>query len=126
MYVAMEYGPIPSKTYDILKNEPLTLSYLGITELPFERSQNIIKAKRKPNVEEFSESDIEALQRGWSKVKDKSFDQIKDNLHEHEAYGKKWNNPERITNSVSMDFEDMIDNDEIKEELSCTAKFIKL
>jgi len=125
-YAAMKYGPIPSKTYDILNNDLLTMSCLGLTEVPFERNNIIIKALRNPNMEEFSESDIEALQYGWDEVKDKSFKQISDSLHEHDAYKKKWDSSERTVNSIPIDFEDLIVDKEIKEELSCTSKYIKI
>lgn len=126
-YAAMPYGPVPSKTYDILKMiDPLALEYSGYEQYPFERNGTRIIASREANTEVFSESDIEALQHGWDIVKDLSFDQIKKLSHDHISYKKKWEDPERKTESVPMDFEDMIEDGKTKEELAHTAKFIKL
>ncbi len=54
-YYAMEYGPVPSHTYDLMKNAPSDKSF------PFKVERYTITPRRKPNLELLSESDIECL-----------------------------------------------------------------
>jgi len=54
-YFAMEWGPVPSHTYDLMKNASSDQS------LPFKVEGHTIIPRRKPNLELLSESDIECL-----------------------------------------------------------------
>jgi len=55
-YFAMEYGPVPSATYDLLKNPQLS----RIIEFQVIDDKKIIPL-REPNLNELSDSDIEAM-----------------------------------------------------------------
>lgn len=105
-YVAMKYGPVPSETYHLLSRDRLT-----VAEYPeefFDLKDNFVVGKRKPNLELFSESDIEALEIGWQTVKDLSFQQVLRLAHDHPAYQKTWEN--RRTDADNINFSDLIED----------------
>jgi uncharacterized phage-associated protein len=116
-YCAMPYGPGASRTYDILKGDPLEIEELDEIPLPFEKRENNIIPKREPNLRKLSKSDIEALEYGWSEVKDKSFEELKNITHEMSLYKNAWEN--RTNNAPIIDYRDFLDekNKEQAEEI---------
>ena len=79
--VALKYGPVPSSSYDIIKDFNLYKDYFEITD----ESLNNIRAKVLPNMDVFSESDIECLKLAISENIDLPFGKLKDKSHD-EAY----------------------------------------
>ena len=83
-YVAMQNGPVPSQTYDIIKSvrgdQTLT------NALPFKDSfkveNNKIIPSRKPNLDKLSESDIECLEISIKENKNLSFQTLKEKSHD--------------------------------------------
>src|SRR5207245_2507280 len=69
-YIKMEYGTVPSFIYDMFKNDPLGLSALNIDKYPFRQVGHRLVAERAPDLDQLSESDIEALDRGIQKYVD--------------------------------------------------------
>jgi hypothetical protein len=113
----MPYGPGASRTYDILKGDPLEIEELDEIPLPFEKRENNIIPKREPNLRKLSKSDIEALEYGWSEVKDKSFGELKNITHEMPLYKNAWEN--RTNKAPIIDYRDFLDekNKEQAEEI---------
>lgn len=123
-YCAMQHGPTPSGTYNLLKGDELTCAGLG--EMPFKKAKDgtAIVPLREPNLDYLSESDIEALTAGWNVVKDKSFAEIKDLADNHPAYKKTWEN--RMTGADTINFSDLIEDQAKVADLKEIASFIKI
>lgn len=122
-YCAMQHGPTPSGTYDLLKGDRLACAGLG--EMPFKKDEHdIIIPLREPNLDYLSESDIEALSKGWEVVKDKSFIELKVLADSHPAYKKTWENKE--TGADVINFSDLIANQDQVAALKEIASFIKI
>lgn len=86
-YIAMEYGPVPSAIYNMMKvadgRGRIDGDWDEIIKDAIEiRGGRAIKAKRKPNLELLSESEIECLQKTIAKYGDKSFGQLTDISHD--------------------------------------------
>ena len=102
-YVAMQFGTVPSWTYDATR---LTTPGLG-----FKREENTLSLEpgRTYNEWEFSESDIEALEYGFNEYAGKSFDEVKRKNHREKAWRRaRKRNPDNGAPDIL--FEDMIDN----------------
>lgn len=85
-YVAREYGPVPSKIYDLLKAAKQEQA-IADNKTPFAVSaQCKVKSLRLPNLDIFSDSDLECLNNALQKYGSFSFDQLKDL-----SYDDAWN-----------------------------------
>lgn len=84
-YVAMKHGPVPSGTYNLLRE---ARDFNAIPELhpapdEFEiEGQNRVVALKTPNMEFFSESDIECLKESIRKYGDYTFGKLKAASHD--------------------------------------------
>ena len=122
-YVAMEYGPVPSFVYNLIKDTYIDENIkkdlnASIESVKSMGSNNIeIKALRKPDRDYLSGSDLYFLERSLIFCKDKSMRELSDLTHEHPA----WKNArERGENSKNphMDYEDMVEEDNpFKDEI---------
>lgn len=121
-YVAMKYGPVPSETYNIIRRDSLTIG--EYPEEFFELRGKIVVGKREPNLDLLSESDIEALQVGWDKVKDLSFEDVLALAHDHPAYKKTWDH--RRTDSDNINFSDLIEDKEKAAHLRDIAQHVAI
>ncbi len=110
-YIKMEHGTVPSSIYDMIKGDPAGLAELGIKMYPFEKVDGYyLKAKRKPNLDCFSESDLEALEQGIKKYLHLSFSQVKAKNHEEKCWiESEMNQP--------IDFALLIEDQEMLETL---------
>jgi uncharacterized phage-associated protein len=115
-YVAMEHGPVPSLAYDALKPKFGYLKRFG-EERPWvyqskkdAEQVHLFTAKRRPNMDYLSRTDIEALDRAQDIVSSLTFDQLRRLTHEDPAYIEAWN---RRGNSLSskMRLDLLIEND---------------
>jgi uncharacterized phage-associated protein len=104
-YVAMIAGPVASFCYDVLKQNDIAKAF--IKDFSFARNDIFVVPGREPNLDLLSETDIEALEKGWAECKGLRFGEIKDKSHAHPAYSKTWDN--RKTENDLMNFEDFID-----------------
>ena len=86
---------------------------LGISKLPFKGlSSHFYTAARKSDNEYLSESDIEALQKGYNEYADLNFEEVKKKNHENEAYVK------AITvGNKYIRFEDLIHDKDVLKDL---------
>jgi hypothetical protein len=90
-YIAMADGPVPSRVYDMVKDN---LDFFGDPEaigdaIQIERGNHrypIIKARRKPNLDLLSETDIAALEASIHFCKDKPFGELSSLTHQEPAW----------------------------------------
>lgn len=84
-YVAMNYGPVPSGTYDIYKEARM---FQGMPDFhpahnEFEvQARNKVVALREPNLDLFSDSDLECLRSAIKKYGCMTFNQLKRASHD--------------------------------------------
>lgn len=92
VYIAMQYGPVPSKTDDIFKAVRGD-SYFHDDELNTYFhfvNKYIVEANKKADLDYLSDSDLECLKEAIEKCKDKSFDELTKMSH-----GLAWENTRR-------------------------------
>ncbi len=79
-YIAMNYGPVPSCTYDIVKalrGDSFFSEFVGnIAQLFYIVNKNTIEMKIQPDLDYLSESDIECLNDSIVKCNGLSFDAL--------------------------------------------------
>lgn len=73
--IAMQYGPVPSHSYDLVKHSKVNPELFTISE-------NIVETVKKPNLSVFSESDIECLDQSISENSKLSFRELRDKSHD--------------------------------------------
>lgn len=84
-YIAMKYGPVPSKTYDILKSLRSDIDqYKHLFEL---ESRDTVFAKGKPNMRYLAQSDVECLSAAIEENKNLTFEELTNKSHK-EAWQK--------------------------------------
>ena len=120
-YIKMPKGPVPSYVYDIINRniKKLPIEFYGQVVAAIDVSQDrnkYITAKREPDLNEFSETDIECLDYAIEFCKNKKFQELCDLTHEEKA----WQN---ATDTGCMDYELMIDdNNPNREEIIADLK----
>ncbi|MHC8509664.1 MAG: Panacea domain-containing protein [Rhodospirillales bacterium] len=108
-YAAMDYGPVPSATYEILKGDPIAVEALGGGPLPFEVRGNFhVHAARAAETALLSESDVECLAASLAENGDLSFSQLVEKSHNDPAY--------RPAEEHWMDYANFLDADELRAE----------
>lgn len=88
-YIAMDHGPVPSQVYDIIKivrGDTIFDSNRGYGEF-FDLKDHYIHPKHKPEMDVFSESDLECMNESLQENRYLSFDQLKKKSHDN-AYCK--------------------------------------
>jgi uncharacterized phage-associated protein len=133
---AMEYGPVPSVTLDLL-NDLISENYKDervrkmADFLAVDRRYQYPRINPKQKIEfedSLSHSDIQALEETLKKHGDKTFDELKSLTHEMPAYRKAWGagesrNPAMMYedlftedgDAMSGVLEEMIENDELRQ-----------
>ncbi|MEE9453651.1 MAG: Panacea domain-containing protein [Paracoccaceae bacterium] len=94
-YCAMKHGPVPSVSYNILKDDQHTIRKFNIQEIPWKmRRDQKVNRYFCPNELEFedvlSPSDMRALENAFSIVSSLGFSQIRKLTHEDVAYVDAW------------------------------------
>ncbi|HEX3672991.1 MAG TPA: Panacea domain-containing protein [Rhizomicrobium sp.] len=96
-YYAMEHGPVPTFTYDVLK--PLfdfqrefgeERPWISVPDARNSKMQKFVGARRKPRNEYLSETDRELLKEAGGAIQLLDFEQIRRLTHEDEAYKEAW------------------------------------
>ena len=112
IYIRMEFGPVPSKTYDLIKKENLELSVLK----KFREAVDVrggfrhLHPLREPNMEMFSRTDIVCLRNALKKYGTRDFGVLSRISHSETA----WTNaPE----NGPIDYELMIEPSPNQEEI---------
>jgi hypothetical protein len=88
-YRAAWWGPLPRVVYGLLCFQPMEILALGGNgKLPFRVEQETFRVygDRGPNRKRLSTSDVKALEHGWQRVHDKSFDELVLETHNDPAY----------------------------------------
>ncbi|OQY50618.1 MAG: hypothetical protein DRR08_16485 [Candidatus Parabeggiatoa sp. nov. 2] len=124
VYLAMDYGPVASTTYDLLKQEALAVELLD-EDLPFENVHKKITPLRKPDLRKLSPSDIEALEYAVSQYGHYDFKRLTDITHQHPAWKKAREHDEH---NPRMDYKDFLkeSDDEIIQDLIDNSKLMRL
>lgn len=105
-YVKMEYGPVPSQAYNLMKEED-SEEARELEKGPGHQ----IKARRKADIEYLSESDIEVLENMIEVHGNKTFGQLKDESHD-----ATWNaGVDNRKFTVDQFLETFEDKDELKD-----------
>lgn len=108
-YTAMKDGTVPSFMYDLTKLK---------SNVPFFHcTKNGLQANSTPNMNYFSESDIEALEFGMNEYADLSFGEVRDKNHRHKAWRNHEDELKQGAKSVEIDYKEMIDNQEVIDDL---------
>jgi len=86
-YVRMEHGPTPSAIYDMLKSVRGDKDWRTDLSGFLRIDDNTVIPLAEPNMEQFSESDLEALDEAYAEHGHKSFSELKRDSHD-KAYHK--------------------------------------
>ena len=118
-YIAMNNGPVPSRIYDIVKGE---LDFFGdpaaiaeALKINQDGKYHQIHARRAPNTDLLSETDIAALDKAIKFCRGKSFTDLSNLTHQEPAWIKAATNAE-------MDPELLVP-EEMREEVRETAAY---
>ncbi len=132
-YVAMPNGPVPNKSYDLLKENADVVREVG-GRVPWSRRPAPDLGKgcfvfenpsREPDEDVLSPSDMKALGRALETVKKLGFVEVRRLTHEHPAYIDAWrDNPTR--KSFPMDYSKLFNApDPVRaEELAFLSKHL--
>jgi uncharacterized phage-associated protein len=122
-YRAMRFGPVPVEIYEMAKGEPIWLAELDATRYPWRLDgfQLFLEANSDPDLDVFSESDLEELNAAFTASRSMTFNERTSATH-----GPDW----QAADLGFMRYEDMIDDSpkkaEIVEQLRETAQFVRL
>ncbi|MCL1957603.1 MAG: Panacea domain-containing protein [Fibromonadales bacterium] len=111
-YMAMELGTVPKWLY---------FEAFKKSNMDFVKSGMRLYAKRQPITNMLSESDIESLEIGYKKYAGFNFDEVKNINHEEPAWQKNWNRRGTLKH-IDIPFEDLVEDDILREDLKETAR----
>lgn len=108
-YQAMKYGPVPLEIYELAKGEPLWLAELLLERMPWrtEGYRLRLESNEEPDLDVFSDTDMDALQQGLTQSLALSFDGRTAATH-----GRDW----QRANLGLMFYEDMLEDHPRKPE----------
>jgi uncharacterized phage-associated protein len=89
-YVRMDHGPVPNAIYDIIKSARGDNDWRSDLKSILQVENNMVAPLVEPDLDEFSESDIEELDRAFESYAHKSFSQLKHDSHDS-VYNKSSN-----------------------------------
>jgi uncharacterized phage-associated protein len=117
---AMEYGPVATNSYELLKRNKTVMKAAGIDDLPFETKQLdkviIVGApKRAFDRDLFSRSDLEVFDWVLTEYGDLTFDQLHEITSKHFAYRNAWEN-RGTKRSAIMSFDDAVEENAQKAD----------
>ncbi|MCL2260657.1 MAG: Panacea domain-containing protein [Fibromonadales bacterium] len=108
-YFAMKHGTVPSKLYNMAK-----ISQAG---MGFYRFDNFLVAEREAEEGYLSDANMEALEFGYKEYAGLTFDEVEKKNHEEAAWKKNYISD----TSAFIPFEDIIEEDWVKEDLEGVA-----
>jgi len=103
-YIAMQHGPIPSNSYDVLKavrGDSFWTASKEYIDL-FEVYDHIVVSKQTPDLDELAESDIECLTEAINENKDLNFRQLVDKSHKY-AWDNAKNDETNFDNEMKVE-----------------------
>jgi len=98
-YIAMEYGPVPSSVYDIMKSNDAIFNDAFVTD------GFVVQPRRKSDLDEFSQSDIKCMEQAIQEYSSYSFGELTDISHQDSA----WKNAPRDREMTLESIAKMID-----------------
>jgi len=113
-YVAMKYGTVPIWLYKLTNKWRPGIGFV--------KYENTFIAERAPLKKLFSVSDIEALECGYYEYAGLSFSEVMDKNHKEPAWAKNWERRKRGKESAPIPFEDIVEEDWLKEDLKLTSR----
>jgi len=122
-YRAMRFGPVPVEIYEMAKGEPYWLAELDTNHYPWrlEGFRLFLEGNSEPDLDLFSESDMEELRDAFDKSQSMTFDERTSATH-----GPDW----QAAELGFMRYEDMIDDSpqktEIIEHLREVSRYVRL
>ena len=127
--VAMEYGPVPSNAYNILKGSSV-VNGQKMEKLPFsletiETLTYISNPSRAINRKLFSKSDLNVIDEIVEQYGNMDFRKLYHETHQHVAYRNAWAS-RGSSKSHTMLFEDMIDENASKQDIVSDLTAISL
>jgi len=126
-YIRMNYGPVPSGVFDLIKgNTWLSPRQLFQIKKPLvidKRSSYKTAATREPDMDYFSKSDIQCLEESLSIYGDLSFDELYDLTHSERCY-RETNHNEKIDYALLID-NDTPFRDEILKNMEENSQYIQ-
>lgn len=132
-FVAMEHGPVPSATRNVLQPDFNPLFHYGEEQWPLwtrERSPEdgasaykFVNARRRENLRVLSETDVHALSEALSVVKSLKFAGVRNETHKHPAYTEAWAR-RGDKKAADMDYTKLLDaeDNELIEDLIFSSK----
>jgi uncharacterized phage-associated protein len=125
-YYALWYGPVASKTLDLLEGDNWVMRQAKIKSLPFKTEAGkapngsdtifISDPARDVNYNVFSRSDLRVFDEVLQKYGNYSFKELMDLTHEHDAYLTAWNT-RREGERAEMFYEEMIEDEKRRAAL---------
>ena len=122
-YVAMQYGPVPTEIYEMLKCEPIWLVELAeenVTEYPWDQKNHFLslKMKKKNRIEHKNIAVVEMniIKKAFEKCSDMDFNKRTHDTHEKDWY-KGTKRPKRLMHYEDMIPVDVPDRKELIEDL---------
>lgn len=104
-YIRMEFGPVPSQTYDLIKKT-------SANKIALKKLREYVEVRRgeyryllplqPPNMDLFSKTDIECLTNALNKCSTHAFGKLSDLTHTHAAWKK-------APKNRPMNYEDMLE-----------------
>jgi len=114
MYLAMDYGTVPEWLYGETKTERCGMGFF--------RQGNDLIAERGPMLDYLSISDVNALKHGFNEYAGLDFNAVKEKNHKEPSWKKNY-----VRNrNIPIPFEDIIDEEWLKEDLSYMASSMVL
>lgn len=127
-YVCMDYGPVPSGVYDLItENSWLNPEYLQLVSdsLIIKKSPyHKIAAAREPNMEFFSETDLNCLKESLEEYGDKPFRELTLLTHNERCYLE--TGPKQQIDYTLMVDDDNPNKEEIIKEMSETSLYVQI
>jgi len=112
-YLAMKYGTVPRWLYEETKKENRDLSF-------FLKDGKSLIADRKPMMKYLSQSHIEALKYGFDEYAGLDFDIVMEKNHREPSWVKNYVCDKR----TPIPFEDIIEEDWLKEDLDLMSNYM--
>lgn len=133
-HLAMRWGPVASKSLELIKQERQAMSAAKITELPFktekvEKAYILSEPKREVDKSLFSKSDIKILDEVIRDYANLTMGTLHDITAEHPAYKTAWESKSIFSGQAEMPYETILDESdqkaEILEDMVPVAKYMR-
>jgi uncharacterized phage-associated protein len=122
-YVAMENGPVPSYSYDVLKTvrgDSFWSSAHPEYSKIFDVQKYFITAKKEPDMDELAESDVECMLLAIEENKTLNFGQLKEKSHQ-----SAWNNAISNAKKDENNFDNEISFIDIAKEANADEEMLR-